>query len=329
LGRQREPPVSKDIDILQDKDQTVLEATALTRYYGDYKAVDQVSFKVKRGEVLGFLGVNGAGKTTTLSMVTGVLAPSSGQVSVAGIDLLEQPLSAKACLGYLPETPPLYPEMTVLEYLEHCATLHRVSRASRATAVARVLELCELGARGPQLIGRLSKGYRQRVGIAQAIIHRPQLVVLDEPGSGLDPLQTQALRRLIGGLREESGVVLSTHIIDEALSSCDQVQVIHQGRLVFSGYSGALEQGGYRLRCRLQPELEVLSSIAGVAQVEAQVDGSLLIQPEPGEDPRPALAQMVVMREWDLLELSSQTTPLEQIFSQVSTGDPAIEEIAT
>jgi len=212
-----------------------LRARKLSRRYGTRVAVDALDLDLHPGEVLGLLGPNGAGKSTTLQMLSGNLAPSSGSVEICGVDLSEQPEAAKANLGYLPEIPPLYRELTVGEFLRLAARLHRVPKAELDVAVRQALQRCGLDEVAQRLIGSLSKGYRQRVGIAQAIVHNPSVIILDEPTAGLDPLQIRDIRELIGALGRTHSVILSTHILAEAEALCDQVLILHQGRTVFSG----------------------------------------------------------------------------------------------
>src|SRR6185436_5638111 len=213
---------------------TLAEFSDISRHYGPIQAVKSVSFTIRRGEVLGFLGPNGAGKTTTMQILSGNLAPSEGRVTIAGHDLLEDPREAKRALGYLPEQPPVYRELTVDEYLEYCAALHQIGRAQRKPALDAAKEKCGLTDVGRRLIGNLSKGFQQRVGIAQAIIHLPALVILDEPTVGLDPIQIREIRTLIRELGKEHGIILSTHILPEVQATCDHVQIIHKGELVLN-----------------------------------------------------------------------------------------------
>ena len=219
-----------------------ISARGLCRNFGNHAAVCEINLELKRGEVLGFLGPNGAGKTTTMRMLTGNLAPSAGSVEICGIDLLDRPRDAKARIGYLPETPPLYRELTVDEYLRLAARLHRVGNANLHAALAEAKQRCGLNDAGRQLIGSLSKGYQQRVGIAQAIIHNPDVVILDEPTVGLDPNQMREIRTLIRELGAERSVILSTHILPEVESVCDRVQIMHQGRMVFNDSITGLKQ---------------------------------------------------------------------------------------
>jgi ABC-2 type transport system ATP-binding protein len=218
-----------------------ISARGLCRNFGAHVAVREIDLELKRGEVLGFLGPNGAGKTTIMRMLTGNLAPSAGSVEICGIDLLEKPRDAKAHIGYLPEIPPLYRELTVNEYLQLAARLHRISNAKIRFALDNTIQRCGLNDSGKRLIGSLSKGYQQRVGIAQAIIHDPDVIILDEPTVGLDPNQLREIRTLIRELGTERSVVLSTHILPEVESICDRVQIIHEGRMVFSDSIGGLK----------------------------------------------------------------------------------------
>ncbi len=219
----------------------LVEAKQLYRYYGKHCAVQNVSFSLKKGQVLGFLGANGAGKTTTMSMLSGNLAPSNGEIIINGIDLLDNPVAAKQYIGYLPDQPPLYKDLSVSEFLRYCAQLHRVPDAEITPAVNLVQERCGLTEVAQRLIGNLSKGYQQRVGIAQAILHNPPVIVLDEPTVGLDPIQIKEIRSLIKELGVDHGVILSTHILSEVQETCTDVQIIHQGQLVLSSSVAELD----------------------------------------------------------------------------------------
>lgn len=224
-----------------------LSARGLCRNYADTTVVHEIDLQLRKNEVLGLLGPNGAGKSTIIRMLTGNLAPSKGSVKICGIDLTEQPRIAKTHLGYLPEVPPLYQELTVNELLRFVAQLHRMDKQALQSALDYVKEQCGLSDRGSQLIGTLSKGFQQRVGIAQAIIHRPKVIVLDEPTVGLDPNQTREVRQLIDGLATTSSVVFSTHILSEVENICDRVNIIHQGRLVYDEYLTTLKDEGKSL----------------------------------------------------------------------------------
>src|SRR5688572_12853864 len=218
----------------------LLQAEGLTRWYDQNCAVREVSFALRKGQVLGFLGPNGAGKSTTMQMLAGVLAPSAGRITVGDHDLLDAPEAAKAMIGYLPEQPPVYPELTVDEYLDFCARLRRVPRAQVRAKRDEAKARCGLEAQGRRIIGNLSKGFQQRVGIAQAIVHQPSIVILDEPTVGLDPIQIREIRALITELGREHAVILSTHILPEVQSVCTDVQVIHRGQLVYADTLAAL-----------------------------------------------------------------------------------------
>jgi ABC-2 type transport system ATP-binding protein len=216
----------------------------LIRRFGKHSVVDGVSLELRRGEVLGLLGHNGAGKSTTLQMITGVLLPHAGGIEVCGFDLVREPGRAKACIGYLPETPPLYRDMRVDDYLVFVARLHRMSPALAVEARDRVKQRCGLQEVGRKVIGTLSKGYQQRVGIAQAIIHNPEVIVLDEPTVGLDPSQIRDIRALIRELGDAHSVILSTHLLGEVETVCDRVEIIHHGRLIYSDSSARMMQYG-------------------------------------------------------------------------------------
>lgn len=222
-----------------------LSAQDLTRSHGaNLVAVDGVSLELRRGEVLGLLGHNGAGKSTTLQMLTGALPPDSGKVTICDFDLAAEPELAKACIGFLPEHPPLYKDMRVDDYLLFAARLHKVPAARLAEALAQAKQRCGLQECGGKVIGTLSKGYQQRVGIAQAIIHNPPVVVLDEPTVGLDPAQIRDIRTLIRELGDHSSVILSTHLLNEVENLCDRVAILKQGRLIFSGSSAEMMSNG-------------------------------------------------------------------------------------
>jgi ABC-2 type transport system ATP-binding protein len=212
----------------------LINAIGLSRYYSEHCAVNNVDVVLHKGEVLGLLGPNGAGKSTTMQMLTGNLSPSAGEIQINGIDLLDEPRNAKQQLGYLPEQPPLYRDLTVSEYLHYCARLRNVPSAQRKGVIATASERCGLQDVSKRLIGNLSKGFRQRVGIAQAILHNPAVVILDEPTVGLDPIQIREIRRLIRELGQEHGIILSTHILPEVQAVCDRVQILNRGKTVFN-----------------------------------------------------------------------------------------------
>jgi ABC-2 type transport system ATP-binding protein len=308
---------------------TLVHAEHLTRYYGHALAVDEVSFKLAKGDVLGFLGPNGAGKTTTMQLITGNLAPSAGRIEVHGIDLLDEPRRAKREIGYLPEQPPVYRELTVEEYLRYCARLNRIARSHISKAISTAMERCGLNEVGHRLIGNLSKGYQQRVGIAQAIIHTPAVVILDEPTVGLDPIQIREIRVLIRELGKEHGIILSTHILPEVQAVCNRVQIIHQGRLVFSDSIAGLEQ---QLKAtsliaafHASPDLEALAKVPGVSRVEALSGGRARIH-FTEMNPAEALIEQAVAGGWRLYELSPERRTLEQIFIELTCSEQPVDQ---
>jgi ABC-2 type transport system ATP-binding protein len=303
---------------------TLVHAEHLTRYYGHTLAVDDVSFDLAKGDVLGFLGPNGAGKTTTMQLITGNLAPSAGRIEVHGIDLLDEPKRAKREIGYLPEQPPVYRELTVEEYLRYCARLNRIARGHIGKAIRTALERCGLNEVSHRLIGNLSKGYQQRVGIAQAIIHTPAVVILDEPTVGLDPIQIREIRTLIRELGKEHGIILSTHILPEVQAVCNRVQIIHQGRLVFSDSIAGLEQ---QLKAtsliaafHASPDMDALSKVSGVSRAEALPDNQVRIH-FTDMNPSEALIEQAVASGWRLHELSPERRTLEQIFIELTCSE--------
>lgn len=308
-------------------DTVTVEAKELTRAYGGRAVVSEVSFNLNKGEVLGFLGPNGAGKSTTMKMLTGNLAPTSGTVRICGIDMIENPKEAKALIGYLPETPPLYRELTVDEFLTVAARLHGVRRAHIKKAVQTAKERCGLVEMGSRLIENLSKGFQQRVGIAQAIIHNPMVVILDEPTVGLDPIQIRDIRALIRELGGMHSVILSTHILPEVEMVCDQVQIIHKGQLVFNGAIEVLKQlrHGNRLLVGLRnpPTLEELLRIEGVVSADALPGGLIRVQHQDGGTPAEQLVQAAVANEWGLYQINPDQTSLEDVFVQLTFQDAA------
>ncbi|MGA7801651.1 MAG: ATP-binding cassette domain-containing protein [Gammaproteobacteria bacterium] len=311
--------------------EILIRVEQLYRYYGHYCAVNNVSFELAKGEVLGFLGPNGAGKSSTMQMITGNLAPSGGRVTVAGIDLLDRPKQAKRQLGYLPEQPPLYRELTVDEYLAYCARLHGLVRGARDKAVKRAKDRCGLDTEGPRLINNLSKGYQQRVGIAQAILHNPAVVILDEPTVGLDPIQIREIRTLIRELGEDHGVILSTHILPEVQGTCSRVQIIHQGRLVFSDSTDSLEHHlrAHRLIVAFHnaPQEDALRQVAGVTGVETLAEGRFRVE-FSDSDPTEAIVDRATTAGWRLHELTPERRTLEQIFVELITAEPSQPEEA-
>ena len=309
-----------------------VEATELTRLYGGREAVSNVSFNLKQGEVLGFLGPNGAGKSTTMKMLTGNLAPSAGSVKICGIDMIENPKEAKALIGYLPEMRPLYKEFTVDEYLTIAARLHRVSSGNIKKAVENAKERCGLGHMSKRLIENLSNGYQQRVGIAQAIIHSPMVVILDEPTVGLDPIQIRDIRALIREIGGERSVILSTHILPEVEMVCDHVQIIDKGKLVFNGGIDVLKRQrvGNKLLIGFNnaPSVEDLLKIKGVTEAEISDNNMIRVRFADNEKPHEAIVQAAVKNKWGLYQIAPDQTSLEDVFVQLTYQDAAAETMA-
>lgn len=307
-------------------DPVAIQADHLTRYYADTPAVRDVSFELHRGDVLGFLGPNGAGKTTTMQMLSGNLAPTAGRIRINGIDLLEEPRRAKAQLGYLPEQPPLYRELTVDEYLGYCARLNRIPRRQRKTAVETAKQRCGLTHVGGRLIGNLSKGFQQRTGIAQAIIHTPPVVILDEPTVGLDPIQIRQIRDLIVELGREHAVILSTHILQEVQAVCSRVQIIHEGRLVFNRTMAELTEQTHTssllVGLRHPPDPDALATIPGVWAAESLGGGRLRVRHAPEEGVSEEIARRAAAQHWGLYELTPERRTLEQIFVELTLSEP-------
>ena len=307
--------------------EPLLVVENLSRFYGGLQAVKNISFTVRQGEVLGFLGPNGAGKTTTMQMLTGNLAPSQGRITIAGHDLLEDPRAAKAAIGYLPELPPLYRDLSVDEYLDYAAALHRIARPKRRAAREAAKQKCGLTEVGRRLIGNLSKGYQQRVGIAQAIIHLPPVIILDEPTAGLDPIQIREIRHVIRELGKEHSVILSTHILTEVQCVCNHVQIIHKGDLVLNdsieGLEHRMQASVLAVTFRQAPDAALLAQLAGVKNVERMDDGSLRLYHEPSQDPTEALVKLAVEKNWGIVQIIPQHATLEDIFVELTTDDAA------
>jgi ABC-2 type transport system ATP-binding protein len=310
----------------------MLEAHSLTRRYGDFTAVADVSFTVQEGEILGMLGPNGAGKTTTLRMLTGYLRPTEGHVRVGGVDLAEEPVKARRQIGYLPENVALYGEMRVEEYLAYRGRLERMPRAEVRRALPEVLDRCLIRDVRRQIIGTLSKGYRQRVGLAAAILHAPRVLVLDEPTVGLDPKQIIAIRELIRELGRDRTLLLSTHILPEVELLCQRVLIIDKGRIVDQGTPESLRErwrGNHRVRVLLKGDpadaadaLAALPGITGVHRDEA-APGRYALDADGSADVREPVFRLAVERGWVLLELLEEKVSLEDIFVRLTTQDVA------
>lgn len=312
----------------------MIEAQNLTRRYGDFTAVHDISFSLADGEIVGMLGPNGAGKTTTIRMITGFLPPTSGKVTVAGKDLVDAPHAARRQLGYLPENVALYNEMRVEEYLAYRARLEGLGRAEAREGIGQALDRCLLSDVRRQIIGTLSKGYRQRVGLATAILHKPRVLVLDEPTVGLDPKQIIAIRELIRELGRERTLLLSTHILPEVELLCNRVMIIDRGRIVAEGTPESLRDtqvGNPAVRILLKDAPaeagEALAALPGVTSARAgSLVGSWVVEHEKGSDLREAVFHEAVQRGWVLLEMTRERATLEDIFVRLTTHDVAARQ---
>ena len=311
----------------------------LSKRYGPTLAVSGVSFSVEKGEVLGFLGPNGAGKTTTMRVITGFFPPTEGKVRVAGYDVVDEPLEAKRRTGYLPETPPLYPDMTVVEYLAFVARIKGVSRRDIKTRLDEIIERCAVTDVRNRQTGKLSKGYRQRVGLAQALIHNPEVLVLDEPTAGLDPKQIIETRELIKGLAGQHTVILSTHILPEVSKTCQRVVVINAGQIVAVGTPDELTrrlQGFETVLITVEGPaaaiIEKFQRVGGVTWVEPRESHgarvTLEVHSEKDKDVRAELARATVESGWKLYELKTSGLSLEEIFLKLTTKDLSEEAAA-
>jgi ABC-2 type transport system ATP-binding protein len=316
----------------------MITVSELTKRYARHTAVDNISFQVQKGQIVGFLGPNGAGKTTTMRILTCFLPPTSGTASVAGFDVLDQPLEVKKRVGYLPETPPLYPEMRTSEYLQFVGSLKGLSGAELNKRVDYVTERCAVADVKDKLLGKLSKGYRQRVGLAQAIIHNPEVLILDEPTAGLDPKQINETRDLIKSLAGDHTIVLSTHILPEVEQTCQQVIIINKGKLVATDSVNNLQnrargaesllvevagRNGDLDAAAVQRRLEQITGITRVQLKDTKPSGSSF-EVESGKDfVRGDLARAIVQSGWDLNEMRTAAVSLEEIFLQLTGDQPA------
>jgi ABC-2 type transport system ATP-binding protein len=310
----------------------MIDVSNLTKSYPGVLAVDALSFKVEKGQIVGFLGPNGAGKSTTMRILTCVLAPTSGSAKLAGFDVVEQSMQVRRRVGYLPESNALYTEMRVEEYLLFRARLRDIPKAERSARVGEVLDKVRLSDRRRSIIAHLSKGLRQRVGLADAILHRPEIVILDEPTIGLDPTQVREVRELIRGVGESHTVLLSSHILSEVEKVCGRVLILNQGRLVESGTpeeiaNRLMKTGRVRLEIRgdgraIKASLE---KVPGVVRILWSNKGDLnqyLVEPEDGKDLRPTLMRACAAGGWDLLELGFERLSLEEAFSILTAAPP-------
>ncbi|HUK54277.1 MAG TPA: ABC transporter ATP-binding protein [Candidatus Binatia bacterium] len=316
----------------------MIEVENLTKLYGSTPAVDHISFRVEKGEILGFLGPNGAGKTTTMRILTGFLPATDGTARVAGFDVFEKSLEVRRRIGYLPETPPLYPEMRVAGYLDAVARLKQVPAEKRKARVDAAMEMAKVTEKRGELIKRLSRGYKQRVGLAQALVHDPEVIILDEPTVGLDPKQIIEVRHLIKSLAGSHTIILSTHILPEVSMTCDRVVIINRGKIAAvdtpANLTGHLS-GGETVAVEIKAAggkaeaaralLERLPGVRGVTAEPADASGRFTarIECEPGRDLRSRIAEAVVGQGHELYELRASRVSLEDIFLQLTTQEPA------
>lgn len=313
----------------------MIEVEHLTKSYGQARAVNDISFKVEKGEILGFLGPNGAGKTTTMRILTGYLPATGGTARIAGFDVFEQSMEVRKRIGYLPETPPLYPDMAVGDYLAFVARIKGVAAGDVGKRVEAAMKMTNIADRKDWLIKKLSRGYKQRVGIAQAIVHNPDVVILDEPTVGLDPNQIKEVRKLIKDLAGEHTIILSTHILPEVEMTCDRVVIINRGKIAAIDTTSNLTtqlKGGERVRVVVRGGGNglpgSLSALEGVSRVEREGEASgdlsaFMIESEQGTDLRPEIAARIVKDGFDLLELRAVSLSLEDIFMQLTTEEKA------
>ncbi|MGA7194349.1 MAG: ATP-binding cassette domain-containing protein [Anaerolineales bacterium] len=298
----------------------------LTKDYGSRRAISNLNFEAEQGEVVGFLGPNGAGKTTTMRILTGYMPPTDGTATVAGYDVINESLEVRKRVGYVPETVPLYTDMTAVDYLEFMADLRHIPNSK--TRAYETLKLVGLESRANSYIGNLSKGMRQRVGLAQALIHQPEVLILDEPTIGLDPAQVVEVRNVIKDIGKQRTVLLSTHILSEAQQICDRVLIINKGKIVAEDTPENLQArltGSERVALVVRGETDelpkVLSKIKGVQHVESKTDGSVEFQFAPGQDVRPEVARTIIKSGYDLLEMRPVGMSLEEIFLELTRED--------
>ena len=313
----------------------MIEVQELTKSFGESTAVDHISFTVNKGEILGFLGPNGAGKTTTMRVLTGFIPATSGSARVAGFDVFKESMEVRRRIGYLPEVPPLYPDMTVVSYLDFVARIKNVPAENRKSRIDDALQKVNIEDKRHELIKRLSRGYKQRVGIAQALVHDPEVIILDEPTVGLDPKQIIEVRHLIKGLAGRHTIILSTHILPEVSMTCDRVVIINHGKVVAVDTPANLAtqmKGGQRVRLEVQAEEKALRAalqeIPAIKRVTAEPAGtagrlSAAIEVAPGQDARSQIAEKIVGRGWPLFELRGAAASLEDIFLELTTEDSA------
>lgn len=299
----------------------------LTKKYGDDVAVDDISFQVQPGEIVGFLGPNGAGKTTTMKIITCYMSATQGAVTVDGFNAGQDPEEIKKRIGYLPETNPLYMDMAIIDYLQFCAEIQGISKPEIPKRIREMVDVCGLGLERHKKIGELSKGYKQRVGLAQAMIHEPSVLILDEPTSGLDPNQIIEIRKLIKHLGKEKTVILSSHILSEVEATCDRILIINKGKIVADGTSDTLRhqaQGQELLSVKIEAgDEEVKKALLSLATVEKVTPlesrpGFYLVQSKPDSESRKPVFDLCVRNKWYLLEMSGIETKLEDVFREVT-----------
>jgi ABC-2 type transport system ATP-binding protein len=300
----------------------------LAKNYGNLVAIENISFELKKGDVLGFLGPNGAGKTTTMRIITGYMPPTKGNVRIEDIDIFEHPLEAKKHIGYLPENPPLYVEMTVVDYLDFVADIKKVSLKEKKSRILYVMDKCGITDVSKRIIGHLSKGYKQRVGIAQALINDPSVLVLDEPTNGLDPVQIIEIRDLIKSLSGDRTVILSTHILPEVTMICSSVIIVNKGMIALEESLEELSQdlrGSQNIYLKIKHQgegvKEKIESIGNISKVTSSAPGEFVIVSRDGADVRDKLTNMAVKYNWGLLELRPLTHTLEEIFLKVISSE--------
>lgn len=306
----------------------MIQVQNVSKRYGDLVAVDNISFQLDKGDVLGFLGPNGAGKTTTMRIITGYMPPTKGNVYISDVDVFEDPETAKSYIGYLPENPPLYEDMVVREYLDFVAEIKKVPKNEKNSRIHYIMDKCGIIDVGKRIIGHLSKGYRQRIGIAQALINDPDVLVLDEPTSGLDPRQIIEIRELIQGLSGERTVILSTHILPEVTMICSKVVIINKGKV-------ALEESLERLTNKMdgienillktrywgEEIQEKIIAIPNVSDIRLGLTNELIIQPKKGTDIREELSELIMQNGWGLLEMRPVVHNLEEVFLRVISSE--------
>ncbi len=300
----------------------------VSKHYGELVAVDNISFQLDRGDVLGFLGPNGAGKTTTMRILTGYMPPTGGKVYISDIDLFEHPGKAKSQIGYLPENPPLYEDMVVKDYLDFVADIKQIDHHEKSSKIHYIMEKCGITDVSKRIIGHLSKGYRQRIGIAQALINDPAVLVLDEPTNGLDPIQIIEIRELIKGLSHDRTVILSTHILPEVTMICSKVIIINKGKLALeesleklSEKANGAESILLKTKYQGHDVKEKILSLDNVDNIAQGPNNEMIVQPSNGADIREQLSDIVSQNKWGLLEMRPVTHNLEEVFLRVIASE--------